>query len=179
MLTFDGSTTVLYIIHGTGELVYVMNPTCPHAGCTVGRYNTTTSKTSCPCHGSAFGIDGSLLNGPATTGLQRYASRITQGVLEVEVPNFEFGIRQVSPILTTAGAPRLALSFPTKSRAAYRLRRAADTSGPFPAASFALDKDGLLNQTQMLGNGSVRTVYVDAASPRSFFKLELMISVLP
>ena len=175
MLTYDGEATVLYIIRGAGDAVYVMNPTCPHAGCMVDKYDALSSRTSCPCHGSAFAVDGALINGPAREGLRAYPSRVSQGVLEVELPDFAFGISRISPARTTGGASRLALTFPTKIKAAYRLRRAADTAGPFQAASFALEKDGLLNQTELSGDGEVRTVYADAAGPRSFFKLELMI----
>ena len=178
MLTYDAGATVLYIIRGAGNAVYVMDPTCPHAGCTVDKYDPLSAQTSCPCHGSAFAIDGSLTSGPAREGLRAYPSRFSQGVLEVELPDFEFGISRMSPVLTTSGAPRLALTFPTKNKAAYRLRRATDTAGPFQAVSFALEKDGLLTRTELAGDGSVRTVYVDAALPRVFFKLELMVFVV-
>jgi glycine/D-amino acid oxidase-like deaminating enzyme/nitrite reductase/ring-hydroxylating ferredoxin subunit len=41
---------------------------CPHLGCIV-RWNTLEGSWDCPCHGSRFGTDGSLLNGPALGGL--------------------------------------------------------------------------------------------------------------
>ena len=41
--------------------------TCTHMGCTVGSVSNTIN---CPCHGSMFSIaDGSVVNGPATSGL--------------------------------------------------------------------------------------------------------------
>lgn len=175
MLTYDGGTTVLYLIRGSGDAVYVLNPTCPHAGCTVDKYDRLSAETTCPCHGSSFAIDGALTGGPATEGLRPYPSRVIQGVVEIEVPELEFGISSIVPILTTAGAARLALSFPTRNQAAYRLRRATDPAGPFLPASFALGRDNPANQTELPGNGEVRTVHVDAAGPRSFFRLELMV----
>ena len=178
MLTYDGGATVLYIIRGSGNAVYVMDPTCPHAGCTVDKYEAANSKTSCPCHGSAFAIDGALINGPAREGLRTYSSRSSQGVLEVELADFEFGISRIQAVRTSGGTARLALTFPTKNKAAYRLRRAADTAAPFQAAAFAVALDGLLTQNELAGDGDVRTVYVDAAGPRSFFKLELMVFVV-
>ena len=175
MLTYDGAATVLYIIRGAGNAVYVMDPTCPHAGCTVDKYDALSSQTSCPCHGSAFAIDGALTNGPAREGLRTYPSRFTQGVLEVELPDFEFGISRITPVRTAGGGFRLALTFSTKNKAAYRLRRANDTAGPFQAASFAVEMDGPLTLTELAGDGGVRTVYVAAAGPRSFFSLELRV----
>jgi nitrite reductase/ring-hydroxylating ferredoxin subunit len=41
---------------------------CSHLGCVV-RFNPDTTSWDCPCHGSRFGIDGKVLNGPAITPL--------------------------------------------------------------------------------------------------------------
>lgn len=40
---------------------------CPHAGCTVSEVEG--AQVVCPCHGSIFGLDGSVLSGPATQPL--------------------------------------------------------------------------------------------------------------
>ena len=40
---------------------------CTHLGCTV---QPTDGGFECPCHGSRYASDGSLLNGPATSPLQ-------------------------------------------------------------------------------------------------------------
>jgi len=41
---------------------------CPHLGCEVTR---ETEFFTCPCHGSRFGLDGSLINGPAGSPMER------------------------------------------------------------------------------------------------------------
>ena len=40
-------------------------PRCPHMGCAL-KYNAAERSWDCPCHGSRFGEDGSLIDGPAT-----------------------------------------------------------------------------------------------------------------
>jgi Rieske Fe-S protein len=40
---------------------------CPHQGCAVARVQDAS--IICPCHGSTFGLDGSLMKGPAAEGL--------------------------------------------------------------------------------------------------------------
>ena len=49
-------------------------PRCPHMGCAL-KYNPREGSWDCPCHGSRFGTDGKLLDGPATADLQRAPGR--------------------------------------------------------------------------------------------------------
>ncbi len=49
--------------------IHAVNPTCPHAKCSVG-WNTAEKSWDCPCHGSRFSSDGILLTGPALNDLQ-------------------------------------------------------------------------------------------------------------
>jgi Rieske Fe-S protein len=47
------------------------NTVCPHEGCIVG-FSDPAQRFICPCHGSQFnGQTGAVINGPATTGLER------------------------------------------------------------------------------------------------------------
>ena len=40
-------------------------PRCPHMGCAL-KYNAAEHSWDCPCHGSRFGEDGTLIDNPAT-----------------------------------------------------------------------------------------------------------------
>ncbi|MGW5849135.1 FAD-dependent oxidoreductase [Streptomyces sp. NPDC055254] len=52
-----------------GEL-HAVSAVCTHMGCLVA-FNNAERTWECPCHGSRFGIDGEILQGPALTPLER------------------------------------------------------------------------------------------------------------
>jgi glycine/D-amino acid oxidase-like deaminating enzyme/Rieske Fe-S protein len=49
------------VAHGVSSI-------CTHLGCRV-RFNSAQRSWDCPCHGSRFGVDGQVLDGPATLAL--------------------------------------------------------------------------------------------------------------
>lgn len=57
---------------------------CTHAGCALS--TVTDGKAVCPCHGSAFGLDGEVLRGPATEALRTRAVMVRDGQILASEP---------------------------------------------------------------------------------------------
>ncbi len=49
--------------------LHAVSPTCTHMGCQV-NFNSAERSWDCPCHGSRFAVDGSVLQGPAVHRLE-------------------------------------------------------------------------------------------------------------
>ncbi|HZB33679.1 MAG TPA: FAD-dependent oxidoreductase [Streptosporangiaceae bacterium] len=61
------------VFRDDGGTAHVLSARCPHLGCLVA-FNDTERVWECPCHGSRFATDGSVLTGPATKPLSHQAA---------------------------------------------------------------------------------------------------------
>ena len=71
-LVREGAGKVAAYRDEAGDL-HLLSPTCTHLGCTV-KWNTAEKSWDCPCHGSRFHFDGTVLQGPAIKGLSPKSS---------------------------------------------------------------------------------------------------------
>lgn len=62
--------------------VVAFAPNCTHLGCAY-HWDEPTRHFVCPCHTSAFSIDGQVLAGPAPRPLDRYAVRVDGNKLQL------------------------------------------------------------------------------------------------
>jgi nitrite reductase/ring-hydroxylating ferredoxin subunit/uncharacterized membrane protein len=64
--------------------IYAMDDRCTHRGCSLheGKLNDDATVT-CPCHGSTFRLDGSIVKGPATAPQPAFMVRSQQGKIEI------------------------------------------------------------------------------------------------
>ncbi|HEY0492358.1 MAG TPA: ubiquinol-cytochrome c reductase iron-sulfur subunit [Candidatus Dormibacteraeota bacterium] len=61
---------VVYLRQPPGGKVEALSARCTHLGCTV-HWVAAANRFQCPCHGSQFAADGSVLHGPAERPLDR------------------------------------------------------------------------------------------------------------
>jgi len=70
---------------------------CPHLGCGVD-YDEKAGKFNCPCHTSAFDLDGRCLSGPAPRGLDELETHVEGRDVLVRYQRFRVGTSKREPI---------------------------------------------------------------------------------
>ncbi|MBA2674696.1 FAD-dependent oxidoreductase [Ramlibacter sp.] len=68
LVEIDGTSVAAY--RDADGAIHAVSSVCTHLGCKV-HWNSVETSWDCPCHGSRFAIDGSVLEGPAIKALDR------------------------------------------------------------------------------------------------------------
>jgi len=74
-------TTVFVAARGEGRYE-VFDSRCTHLGCPL-VWDQATRQFQCRCHGAVFDELGEVVSGPAARALDRYATKMKDGVLYV------------------------------------------------------------------------------------------------
>jgi len=78
-----------YVVKNQGKLtVFAQN--CPHLGCSF-NFNTDAKTFDCPCHGSRFHLDGSVLHGPAADPLSHLTWKQGDSPSQIQVDGIQLG----------------------------------------------------------------------------------------
>jgi len=72
----------IIVIRSTDSQYIALSKVCTHQGCEVG-YDHANNKLPCPCHGSEFDRDGNVLQGPATSKLTKYTTKLEGDILTI------------------------------------------------------------------------------------------------
>jgi menaquinol-cytochrome c reductase iron-sulfur subunit len=68
-------TETAWLSKSGNDLLIAFSPWCTHLGCAY-RWEPNKKEFSCPCHGSRFSKDGSVIAGPAARPLDRYLVKL-------------------------------------------------------------------------------------------------------
>jgi nitrite reductase/ring-hydroxylating ferredoxin subunit/uncharacterized membrane protein len=67
-----------------GQRLYALADRCSHRGCSLHKGELNADETlTCPCHGSTFRFDGSIVKGPATSPQPAFDVRASEGKVEI------------------------------------------------------------------------------------------------
>jgi menaquinol-cytochrome c reductase iron-sulfur subunit len=74
----------VYVWCKSADELIVFSRSCTDLGCPV-EFDPKSKCFFCPCHGGVFDQHGSRLAGPPKTPLHRYAHRVREGLLEIDL----------------------------------------------------------------------------------------------
>jgi len=74
--------TTAWVVKTADNQAVAFAPQCTHLGCAY-HWDDSAKHFLCPCHTSAFAIDGRVLSGPAPRPLDRYEVRIAGNELQI------------------------------------------------------------------------------------------------
>lgn len=78
-----------WVVEQDGKLV-AFSTVCPHLGCAVD-YEAALGKFKCPCHRSAFGLDGTPEEGPAPRPLDTLELEERESLIAIRYQRFKQG----------------------------------------------------------------------------------------
>ncbi len=81
-----------WVVEKDGKLT-AFSTVCPHLGCAVD-YDPEAKKFKCPCHRSAFGLDGQVEAGPSPRPLDTLELKEDGGLVAIRFQRFRQGVGQ-------------------------------------------------------------------------------------
>jgi nitrite reductase/ring-hydroxylating ferredoxin subunit len=171
----DGDFWPLLVNRGANGEFYVLDCECRHASCVVPPYDPCTSGIHCPCHGSTYDIDGSVLTGPTQFPLRRYTFEFDDDdTLTIHVPGLGFSV--CASVITNEANPRMALTFPTHPSVQYQVYFRPRVPEAWAMILFASTPQDPPNQDTLFAGGLTETVYVERTAPLGFYAVAMVLS---
>jgi cytochrome b6-f complex iron-sulfur subunit len=81
-LLVDAPNDTIMVIRSSQTTVIALSGICTHAGCSMD-FVPASHLLDCPCHGSQFGEDGRVVQGPARRSLKVYTASIANNVITI------------------------------------------------------------------------------------------------
>ncbi|HEX8107807.1 MAG TPA: ubiquinol-cytochrome c reductase iron-sulfur subunit [Kofleriaceae bacterium] len=78
----DMAGDTIMVVRISDTQVVAMSAICTHAGCSMD-YNAGQKVLDCPCHGSQFATDGTVVRGPAVRPLRVYTVTLASNMITV------------------------------------------------------------------------------------------------
>jgi Rieske Fe-S protein len=169
----DGDFYPILVTRDASGKFYALDAECRHASCVVPTPDDVL--IICPCHGSAYEIDGTVVAGPATESLRKYEI-VFDGAdtLTIYVPSWAFSASM--SVLTGDSGSRLKLEVFASSEVQYQVNFRQHTHETWTVVPFFTTPTGSGGQTTLTGKGAAETVYLPRASATGFYAVSMQLN---
>jgi Rieske Fe-S protein len=174
----DGSFHPFLINRDDVGNFYVLDCECPHEGCSVPPFDNSVGgemKIRCPCHRSAYGIDGAVEEGPTTKPLQSYPFEFDgNDTLTIRIICWGFEVK--AAILPGGPNSRIRLDFEAFQNATYEVSFRENHQSPWTMADFATTPTGPADQTNLTTFAGPVSVYLDRTTATGYYAVGVKLS---
>ena len=154
---------------------YVLDCQCLHQGCSVPTFDPGELGIRCPCHGSFYGIDGEVLEGPTTQALHRYQFEFDgDDTLAIHIPCWGFEVK--AEVLPGGPNSRIRLDFEAFQNTTYEVKFREKNNSPWTTASFATAPTGPADQTSLTTFAGPVSVYLDRTTATGYYAVGVKLS---
>jgi hypothetical protein len=142
------------------------------------------SNILCPCHGSNYNIDGSVIFGAAGQFQPPLATYDFtwdgSDLLQILILGLNLTINKVVVTGHTGGNTRLRLDFPGRGGSTYQVLYAPDLATDLQQVNFALSPFDAADQSSVdVGPDDLpMSVWVDGAGAQGFYRVQLVVTQL-
>jgi Rieske Fe-S protein len=81
LVKYNSGNGSILVEHNSDDTYKALSGICTHQSCVVSAFDGSNSVFVCPCHGSQFDLNGNVKQGPATTKLRTYNTRVENNSL--------------------------------------------------------------------------------------------------
>ena len=161
----------IIINRGETDEFHVVSAVCTHEGCIIRKLDPGSGAMVCPCHGSAFNIDGGLRKGPAGSPLSTFAYQRTGSTLVISVPELFYDVTFNRSPSNNRVQIRFVAFYQTRYEVYFRERLDA----PAQVVPFALTESGPIFDRELMGNenSEFATLYLEKPGTAGFFQVAI------
>jgi len=81
LVQYNSGNGAILVEHNSDDTYKALSGICTHQNCVVSSFDGSSSVFVCPCHNSQFDLNGNVKQGPATSKLRSYNTRVENNSL--------------------------------------------------------------------------------------------------
>jgi cytochrome b6-f complex iron-sulfur subunit len=81
LVLYNNNAGAIIVEHNADDTYTAISGICTHQGCIVSDFEGSSNVFVCPCHNSRFDLNGHVVQGPASTNLAGYNTRVENNSL--------------------------------------------------------------------------------------------------